>query len=191
MEARRRPRNIKQVGIVNNEASAVGPAVEFTSQTPGGPRHRHDHLADDQRGLSGSRPRTAPSSIRFAVDGVLHDTATSTNATFTWHIDSGSTHIPDGTYIVSVTAFDAEGIPGPTRSRTLRLNRAVPGAPQDVFGGWNSRWGYATDIVELQWVRNTEPDVTGYRVYRKTGVRRTRSCRLQRAGPPSSPTAWT
>jgi hypothetical protein len=79
--------------------------------------------------------------------------------------------VPDGTYNVSVTAFDAEGTPGPTRSRTIRLNRDTPAAPGDVFGGFNPRaWATdATDIVELQWARNTEPDVTGYRVYRHTG----------------------
>jgi prepilin-type N-terminal cleavage/methylation domain-containing protein len=161
-------RDIKQVGIVNNEASSAGPSVEFTGQTPGG-------LATTEI--------TSPTSnmtftvqaedgtvvIRFAVDGVLLDTSTSTNHTFTWHIDSGGTHVPDGTYIVSVTAFDAEGTPGPTKSRTIRLNRDAPVAPADVFGGFNPRWGDATDIVELQWARNTEPDVTGYRVYRKTG----------------------
>jgi hypothetical protein len=71
---------------------------------------------------------------------------------------------------VSVTAFDEEGTPGPTRSRTLRLNRLIPSAPQDIFGGWNSRTGFALkDIVEIQWARNLEPDVTGYRVYREIG----------------------
>ena len=160
-------RDIKQVGIVNNEASSAGPSVEFTSQTPGDLSTDTITLPTDSVDF-GVKAEDGTAVIRFAVDGVLLDTATSTTATFKWHIDSGSTHIPDGTYIVSVTAFDAEGIPGPTRSRTLRLNRDVPAAPQDVFGGWNSRWGDATDLVELQWVRNTEPDVTGYRVYRKT-----------------------
>jgi len=78
--------------------------------------------------------------------------------------------VADGTYVISVTAFDDEGTPGPTRSRTLRLNRLVPSAPRDVFGGWNPRTGFALkDIVEIQWARNLEPDVTGYRVYREVG----------------------
>ena len=160
-------RDIKQVGIVNNEASSAGPSVEFTSQSPGG--LGTTEITSSTPNMSfGVQAEDGTVVIRFAVDGVLLDTATSTSATFTWHIDSAGTHIPDGTYIVSVTAFDAEGTPGPTKSRTIRLNRDAPAAPQDVFGGWNSRWGDATDLVELQWVRNTEPDVTGYRVYRRT-----------------------
>jgi hypothetical protein len=163
-------RNITQTGIVNNEASSAGPSVEFTNQTPGGlatteittpsPNIKFDVQA--QTGTTG---------IRFAVDGVIIDTATSPTATFTWKIDSGGQHIPDGTYLVSVTAFDAEGTPGPTRSRNIRLNRDTPSPPDDVFGGFNPRaWGPdATNIVELQWSRNNEPDVTGYRVYRTSG----------------------
>ncbi len=159
-------RNIKQAGIVNNEASSTGPSVEFTSQTPDGeeltlfsPTIKFDVQAEDGTAV-----------IRFAVDGVLLDSATSTSATFMWHIDSAGEHVPDGTYVVSVTAFDADGTPGPTRSRTIRLNRDVPVAPGDVFGGWNPRADLSgdKDIVEMQWSRNTEPDVTGYRVYRKT-----------------------
>lgn len=160
-------RDIKQVGIVNNEASSAGPSVEFTSQSPGGLGTTEITSSTPNMNF-GVQAEDGTVVIRFAVDGVLLDTATSTSATFTWHIDSAGTHIPDGTYIVSVTAFDAEGTPGPTKSRTIRLNRDAPVAPQDVFGGWNSRWGDATDLVELQWVRNTEPDVTGYRVYRRT-----------------------
>jgi prepilin-type N-terminal cleavage/methylation domain-containing protein len=156
-------RDIKQVGIVNNEASSAGPSVEFTNQSPAG--EEITTPAPDINFTVQAEDGTAV--IRFAVDGVLLDSATTSPTTFKWRIDSGGTHIPDGTYIVSVTAFDAEGTPGPTKSRTIRLNRDAPAAPEDVFGGWNSRWGNATDLVELQWSRNTEPDVTGYRVYRK------------------------
>ncbi len=164
-------RDIKQAGIVNNEASSTGPSVEFTDQDPGGlgtteittptPNVKFTVKAEDGTAV-----------IRFAVDGVLLDTASATSATFAWHIDSGGTHVPDGTYIVSVTAFDVEGTPGPTKSRTIRLNRDIPVAPQDVFGGWNSRADFTDyqDIVEIQWSRNTEPDVTGYTVYRKTAT---------------------
>ena len=86
-----------------------GPAVEFTSQTPTGteiktpcPNVRFDVQADADA-----------VAIRFAVDGVLTRTSTSTSATFDWDIDSGGTHVPDGTYVVSVTALDKEGVAGP------------------------------------------------------------------------------
>jgi prepilin-type N-terminal cleavage/methylation domain-containing protein len=158
-------RTIKHSGIVNNEASSAGPSVEFTGQDPTGeeistptPSVKFNVEAED-----------GAVAIRFAVDGVVLDSVTGTTSTvFAWDIDSGSVHVPDGTYVVSITAFDAEDTPGPTRSRTIRLNRDVPVKPEDVFGGWNSRIGFSdvNDIVEIQWARNTEPDVTGYRVYR-------------------------
>ena len=157
-------RNITQAGIVSNEASSAGPSVEFTSQNPSG-----DEITSPTGDVKFSvQAEDGAVAIRFAVDGVLLDTANSTAATFKWVIDTGSTHVPDGTYLVSVTAFDVEGTPGPTRSRTIRLNRDAPIAPADVFGGWNSRADFTDvqDIVEIQWARNTEPDVTGYRVYR-------------------------
>ena len=164
-------RNITQTGIVNNEASSAGPSVEFTGQTPGGLGATEINSPPNLPSIKlDVQAQTGATGIRFAVDGVLIDTATGTTASFNWKIDSGGTHVPDGTYLVSVTAFDAEGTPGPTKSRTIRLNRDVPSPPDDVFGGFNARaWGPdATNIVELQWARNNEPDVTGYRVYRTT-----------------------
>jgi prepilin-type N-terminal cleavage/methylation domain-containing protein len=164
-------RDIQQTGIVNNEASSTGPSVEFTDQDPGGLGTTEITTATSKVKFT-VQAEDGTAVIRFAVDGVLLGSATSTNATFGWDIDSGGTHIPDGTYIVSVTAFDVEGTPGPTKSRTIRLNRDVPAAPQDVFGGWNPRADFTDvqNIVELQWSRNTEPDVTGYTVYRKTAA---------------------
>jgi prepilin-type N-terminal cleavage/methylation domain-containing protein len=160
-------RNVQQAGIVSNDASSAGPSVEFTS-----PDASVDEITSSVSPVNFSvQAEDDAVSIRFAVDGVLVDTANSTAATFGWDIHDGNTHVPDGTYLISVTAFDAEGIPGPTRSRTMRLNRDAPAAPADVFGGWNSRADFTTahDIVEIQWARNTEPDVLGYRVYRAAG----------------------
>jgi prepilin-type N-terminal cleavage/methylation domain-containing protein len=161
-------KSIKQAGLVNNEASSAGPAIEFTSQTPSDTEIT-SNVSQVKFEVEAEADAVA---IRFAVDGVLKGTANGSSATFDWDIDTGGVHVPDGTYIVSVTALDAEGVPGPTRSRTIRLNRDVPSAPQDVFGGFNPRIGFAdaNDIVEMIWARNTEPDVTGYRVYREAGT---------------------
>jgi hypothetical protein len=162
-------RSIQQAGIVNNEASAVGPSVDFINQTPGG-LAATQILVDTPTVTFDVEAEDDAVAIRFAVDGVVKDTANANNALFTWEINTADEQVSDGTYVVSVTAFDEEGTPGPTRSRTLQLNRLIPSAPQDVFGGWNSRAGYALqNIVEIQWARNLEPDVTGYRVYREIG----------------------
>jgi prepilin-type N-terminal cleavage/methylation domain-containing protein len=162
-------RTIQQAGIVSNEASAVGPSVDFVDQVPGGLGETLITTDPDTITFDVEAEDDAVS-IRFAVDGVVKDTANASSALFTWEISTADEQVADGTYVVSVTAFDEEGTPGPTRSRTLQLNRLIPSAPQDVFGGWNSRAGYALqDIVEIQWARNLEPDVTGYRVYREVG----------------------
>jgi len=156
-------KTVKQTGVINNEASAAGPDVEFTSQpanpvTVAVPNLKFGVKAEDDA-----------VALRFAVDGVeLDSKMNTTTALFAWDIDTAGRHVPDGTYVVSVTAFDAADTPGPTRSLTIRLNRDAPLPPQDVFGGWNPRIGFsdANDIVEIQWARNDEPDIKGYRVYR-------------------------
>src|SRR5215216_2140612 len=133
-------RSIQQAGIVNNEASAVGPSVDFVDQVPGGLDTTLITTDPDTVTFDVEAEEDAVS-IRFAVDGVVKDTADANSALFTWEISTDDEQVADGTYVVSVTAFDEEGTPGPTRSRTLRLNRLIPSAPQDVFGGWNSRTG--------------------------------------------------
>jgi prepilin-type N-terminal cleavage/methylation domain-containing protein len=162
-------KSIKQAGLVNNEASSAGPAVEIKSQTPSETTITSSAVNRIKFVVEADTDAVA---IRFSVDGVLKSTASSSTATFDWDIDSGGVHVPDGTYVVSVTALDKDGVPGPTRSRTIRLNRDIPSSPQDVFGGFNPRIGFpdAHDIVEIIWARNTEPDVTGYRVYREEGA---------------------
>jgi prepilin-type N-terminal cleavage/methylation domain-containing protein len=161
-------KSVKQAGIVNNEASTAGPALEILSQNPATPSGELNSNPPSIQFKVQADPDAV--AIRFAVDGVIQGSASSTSATFSWDLDSPTHHVPDGTYVVSFTAFDAEDTPGPTRSRTIRLNRDIPSGPQDVFGGFNPRIGFPTnlDVVEIQWARNNEPDVKGYRVYRKS-----------------------
>jgi prepilin-type N-terminal cleavage/methylation domain-containing protein len=177
-------RNVKQTGVLNNEASAAGPDVEFTSQPDNPVTLAVPNLK------FGVKAEDGTVALRFAVDGVELDSQMNpTSFLFTWDIDSGGRHVPDGTYVVSVTAFDVADTPGPTRSLTIRLNRDVPLAPQDVFGGWNSRIGFsdANDIVEIQWARNEEPDIKGYRVYRVSGLSTSIVPGCDFTGDPGSP----
>ena len=163
-------RSVRQAGIVNNEASSAGPDVEITGQDPD-----RDEITTPVSSVKFDvQAEDTAVAIRFAVDGAL--VATPPRAPRRdlrlGHRQRPRPTFPDGTYVVSVTAFDLEGTPGPTRSRTIRLNRDVPARPQDVFGGWNPRIGFSdvNDIVEIQWARNVEPDVTGYRVYRTSAA---------------------
>jgi hypothetical protein len=75
----------------------------------------------------------------------------------------------DGTYIVSAQAFDARGIPGQMRSTSVQLNRSAPAAPTGLAGGRNDRIS-TQPIVDLQWDKNLERDILGYRVYRVNGA---------------------
>jgi fibronectin type 3 domain-containing protein len=83
--------------------------------------------------------------------------------TFTWDL----TGVVDGTYLVSVDAFDRYGESGAGRTMTVRINRAAPIAPTGVTGSRNPLWN---NLVELEWNPSPERDVTGYLVYRMTGA---------------------
>jgi hypothetical protein len=157
-------RTVRQAGVVNNESAASGPDIEIIAQDP-----NSDLITTNESSIDFD-VETDPDAVaaRWAVDGVVKETETlsGTSWSFSWRINGGPDgHVPDGTYVISVTAFDAEDRPGVTRSRTIRLNRDVPSKVENVFGGWNAR----LNIVDLQWTRNVEPDILGYRVYRRTG----------------------
>jgi prepilin-type N-terminal cleavage/methylation domain-containing protein len=91
--------------------------------------------------------------------------SSATNWAFDWTI--GALDTPpftlDGTYLVSAQAFDTRGVPGEARSVSVHLNRRIPYAPTGVKLGRNVQHG---GIVDLDWRRNAERDVIGYRVYR-------------------------
>ncbi len=101
-------RSVRQAGIVNNEASSAGPDVEFTGQDPN---------TDEITTPVGSvkfvvQAADTAVAIRFAVDGALSTPTRARPRTFAWTSTAAATHVPDGTYVVSVTAFDVEGTPG-------------------------------------------------------------------------------
>jgi len=162
--------SVRQAGIINNESATSGPDLEITVPTT--------DLTITTAGTSSisfeAQTDSDAVSVRWSVDGVVKetDTLSGTSASFDWRIDGGPEgHIPDGTYVVTAIAYDTEGRPGVPRSRTIRLSRDLPEQVEDVFGGWNGRAGLAgaQNIVELQWSRNEEPDIVGYRVYRRSG----------------------
>src|SRR3954453_1513254 len=69
-------RSITQTGIVNNEASSAGPSVEFTGQSPGGLATTEITTPPSGGNMTfTAQAQTGAAAIRFAVDGVLLDTA--------------------------------------------------------------------------------------------------------------------
>jgi prepilin-type N-terminal cleavage/methylation domain-containing protein len=112
---------------------------------------------------------TPADALHWTVDdGVSQGDVSGAGATswaFAW--DLGTLDTPpftmDGTYVVSAQAFDSRGVPGEARSVTVHVNRRIPYAPTDLKLGRNEQHG---GVVDLDWSRNPERDVIGYRVWR-------------------------
>jgi prepilin-type N-terminal cleavage/methylation domain-containing protein len=155
-------RTTTQSGILGHETSNSGIDLDFIDY-PG------SEITTNTSPLRFTVQTTEPAAkIVYAVAGVVKFTATpsSTTSDFNWAVDGGADgHVYDGTYVISATAYDSKGRPGPTRSVTVKLNRDLPLAvtPSSALGGWNARLG----VVEIEWNRNPEPDVMGYRVWRE------------------------
>jgi prepilin-type N-terminal cleavage/methylation domain-containing protein len=145
--------------LVNNPGNAVGPAITAltTTAAPG------DVVTSS---ATTSLPFTAttsvtPATVTWAVDGSEHGTASgSLNSwSFTWPIAD----LADGAYLVSARAYDAEGRTGPSRARTITLNRYPPEQVRGLAAGRNG------SIVDIEWLANPERDIVGYHVYRAVG----------------------
>jgi prepilin-type N-terminal cleavage/methylation domain-containing protein len=112
---------------------------------------------------------TAADALRWTVDdGISQGELSGSSATswaFAWDLGTAGTapFTMDGTYLVSAQAFDARGVPGESRSVTVHVNRSLPFAPTSVKLGRNVQHG---GVVDLDWARNAERDVIGYRVWR-------------------------
>jgi prepilin-type N-terminal cleavage/methylation domain-containing protein len=71
----------------------------------------------------------------------------------------------DGTYQVGARAFDDDGVAGPRGSTPQVINRCAPIPPPSFNAtGRNA----ATPIIDIEWNKNPEGDILGYRVYRAT-----------------------
>lgn len=125
---------------------------------------------------------TFAAAVRWSMDdGVQMGDATGgpTLWGFNWDIGTvglGSWTV-DGTYTASAQPFDSRGVPGEMRVASVLLNRRVPLAPAGVKGGRSAAGG---GVIELEWNRNSERDILGYRVYRVGLTSKTRIC------PPAS-----
>ena len=115
-----------------------------------------------------------------ASDGVSQGALSGSSAAswaFDWELGTLGTapFVYDGSYLVSAQAFDARGVPGETRSVSAHVNRRVGFAPGSFTAGKNVQHG---GVVDLDWLRNKERDVVGYRVWRVSalGLTRTQIC---------------
>jgi hypothetical protein len=84
--------------------------------------------------------------------------------TFTYDLGTpGATgSVLDGNYTLSIQAFSAAGVAGDLNAQDLVVNRSAPFDVRSFAGGRNDRDG---QIVDFSWIRNSETDIVGYRVY--------------------------
>ena len=170
---------LKQTALVVNPSGGLGPRIKTFAEPAA-----QISSGTQVQWVAGANPvLTDPAdTLRWTVnDGVSLGEVVGTGATswaFTW--DLGTLDAPpfvyDGTYLVSGQAFDARGIPGEARAVSVHVNRRKPYAPASVVGGRNAQ--HSGGVVDLDWARNKERDVLGYRVYRLglLGLSRTLIC---------------
>ncbi len=105
------------------------------------------------------------------LDGtsIASATGSGTSWSYTWPLGAvsggtkpGAGEVVDGSYLVGLKAFDANGQFGQSRSLTVVVNRRAPYPPQSLRAGRNN------GTVELEWQPAPERDVELYRGYRST-----------------------
>ena len=155
-----------QTALVVNPSGGLGPRITSMPEPAG------QITADMVSWTAAVNPVvTAPAdALRWTVDdGLSQDELSGASATtwaFSWNLGAVGTpnFTMDGTYEVSAQAFDARGVPGESRSVVVHVNRHEPFAPTDLEVGRNARHG---GVADLDWARNQERDVIGYRVWRQ------------------------
>jgi prepilin-type N-terminal cleavage/methylation domain-containing protein len=156
---------LSQTALVVNPSGGLGPRIKTFAEPA-------EITSGSQVGWAapGNPVLTDPAdTLRWTVDdGVSYGELTGASATtwsFTWNLGTLDTSpfVYDGTYLMSAQAFDSRGIPGEARAVSVHLNRRIPYAPASFIGGRNVQHG---GVVDLDWARNKERDVVGYRVWR-------------------------
>ena len=153
-------RKVRQEAVINNPGAALAPGIRTLTRTS----PTADPITTNVAAVTFQATTTSvPAGVKWSVDNVPQGDATGSNFTwnFTWNISA----VDDGTYLVGARAFDKFGESGTTRTRTVVLNRFAPRTPTGFVAGRNGAIG-----VEFEWNPNTEPDVSGYRVYRVAGA---------------------
>ena len=151
-------RSVSQSTLVVNPSGGLGPRI--ISQNP-----VEATITDPVSSVSVVWTTTPATTLRWSVDdGVSSGSSTGTTSfTTTWQIGttgSGS-EILDGPYEITAQPFDDRDIAGEAKRSNITLNRRQPYAPPSLAGGHDTRLG---DWVDLEWRRNAERDVRGYRV---------------------------
>jgi Tfp pilus assembly protein PilV len=160
---------LRQTGVITNPVGGLGPSItELRITAP-----TLDVTTIDFEAPTASFKATTSVSaveVNWYVDGERKGKASGgpLNWTFDWDLAEtradGSLVYPDCTYVVSADALDDKNRTGSPKALTVKLNRVAPVEPANFEGGRNLNGSR----VDLQWGKNRECDITGYRVYRGT-----------------------
>ena len=156
-------RSITQTTLVVNPSGGLGPRVTAFAPVT------QTITSAAATTASVTWTTSAAKTLHWAVDDgvssgtVSGSTSETTSFETNWAIgDSGSeTEILDGAYQMTAQPFSDRDIAGEVKRANIVLNRRRPYAPHTFDGGHNTRVG---DIVDMEWSRNKERDVLGYRV---------------------------
>jgi prepilin-type N-terminal cleavage/methylation domain-containing protein len=176
-------RVVHQTELINNPGSAGAPAVRtlaiggipFSATIAPGTGHVIAAAPNDTltfKLTTSSRPET----LHWLLDGTSQDTITIGSDlawSFEWPLGAKGTagSVVDGTYVIGAEAFDAYGVAGHSRSLTVVVNRLPPGKVAGLIGGRNGDPAQpAAQVVDLEWLPNTERDIVGYTVERRTSA---------------------
>jgi type II secretory pathway pseudopilin PulG len=166
--ARNRSGSVTQQAAIVNPAGGLGPRID-TFDEPAKQFTTESSISWGSAYPYALSTKPAAASVRWtADDGVSQGDATGASTTwgFTWNLgtdfDPSNYWVRDGVYTVQTQAFDARGVPGEGKIRTVVINRHAPAKLSNVIAGWNDRF----QVVDFRWDRYEERDLQGYRVER-------------------------
>lgn len=161
---------LTQKTIIDNPGAAVGPAIRTLTRTsPALTGVQGSICCGDAANGAGFQLTTSvkPTTVAWYLNGAFRgyatDSGNGTTWNFTWSLPPQSSNptVLDGAYQVSAEGFDQYGASGPARQLTVIVNRYAPSTPRGFVAG------YTNGGTDMEWLPNTEPDVIGYRVYRR------------------------
>ena len=164
-----RTKTLTQSTIVNNPGDAAGPAVKTLTSDVWSPVTANGVSQIVFAATTTDPPETsAAAKVKISIDGTYRGDATKVGSEwrYTW---TGVNALPDKTYVITAQAYDASNRSRGVRILKMVLNRNPATAPADLTGGRNVRLSSGgQSVIDLEWNSSSEPDVTGYRVYRNT-----------------------
>ena len=159
----------RQTGVISNPVGGLGPSIvdlDITAPNPG--------ITNISTPATTASFQATTSVSAVEVDWSIEAQTVGKAAggpvtwTFDWNLvetkPDGTLLYPDCTYLIGAEAFDDKDRSGAPKALTVNLNRIAPVAPTGFEGGRNLNG----DRVDLQWSKNRECDIKGYRVYRGT-----------------------